>query len=69
MVVAAATSPGLPGRLGMLRDTSSGLEYLIDRGSAYSILPFFSRHFLAGRDDGRQVTASLLGRQAGGRAG
>ena len=41
-MAAAATADGLPGCLALLRDSSEGRGYLVDTGSAYSILPFSS---------------------------
>ena len=41
-VAAAATADGIPGRLALLRDSGEGRSYLVDTGSAYSILPFSS---------------------------
>ena len=41
-MAAAATADGIPGRLALLRDSGEGRSYLVDTGSAYSILPFSS---------------------------
>ena len=41
-MAAAATTDGIPGRLALLRDSGEGRSYLVDTGSAYSILPFSS---------------------------
>ena len=41
-VAVAATADGIPGCLALLRDNSEGQNYLVDTGSAYSILPFTS---------------------------
>jgi len=41
-VIAAATVPGQPGRLGLLIDDSSKTPFLIDTGSVYSIVPYNS---------------------------
>ena len=38
----AATTDGIPECLALLRDNSEGRNYLVDTGSAYSILPFTS---------------------------
>ena len=38
----AATANGTPGCLALLQDNSEGRSYLVDTGSAYSILPFSS---------------------------
>jgi len=37
--VATIVRPGTPGRLGLLADSSSGTNFLVDCGSVYSILP------------------------------
>ena len=41
-MAAAATTDGIPDRLALLRDNGEGCSYLVDTGSAYSILPFTS---------------------------
>jgi len=46
--VAAAVHPGTPGRLGLLADSSSGTQYLVDCGSVYSILPHKSADLPSG---------------------
>lgn len=38
----ATVSSGQPGRLGLLLDDSSAVQYLVDTGSVYSILPHTS---------------------------
>ncbi len=39
---AVTVKPGLPGRLGLLRDTVSGVAYLIDTGAVFCVLPHSS---------------------------
>ena len=41
-VAVPATAHGTPGRLALLGDNAEGRSYLVDTGSAYSILPFSS---------------------------
>ena len=41
-MAAAATADGKPGSLALLKDKSEGRSYLVDTGSAYSILSFSS---------------------------
>ena len=41
-MAAAATADSIPGRLALLPDSTEGRSYLVDTGSAYSILPFSS---------------------------
>jgi hypothetical protein len=43
LAAAAVRGEVAPGRLFFLRDTASGLQFLIDTGSSYSILPHTSR--------------------------
>ena len=40
--VAVTAEPGLPGRLGLLRDVASGVAYLVDSGAVYSAMPHTS---------------------------
>lgn len=40
--VTATVSSGLPGRLGLLVDDVTAVQYLVDTGSVYSILPYTS---------------------------
>ena len=47
-MAATATADGKPGRLALLRDSGEGRSYLVDTGSAYSILPLFSTALTTG---------------------
>ena len=39
---AVTAQPGQPGRLGLLRDTRSGVAYLVDTGAVFCVVPFSS---------------------------
>ena len=58
-VAAAATADGIPGRLAFLRDNGEGWSYLVDTGSAYSILPLTSSTQLMGPALGTACSYSL----------
>ena len=55
--VVANTSSGQPGQLACVVDQRSGLEYLVDTGSVYSLIPLKSKEKQSGPTSAQQTVS------------